>query len=420
MFKQALKHICDLSVTQIVIGGVVIVGGGGLLYWAMKGKEAEIPIKEDDDELPDIKQEPDIEVDNSDQSTADTYVNNQGADDQPQVLPPVFAVDAFETYDSSMHTKHTISDQSAADTIEDNKSDDDPSQVLPFVLPPVSAVDAYETYDTSEQSAADTFENNQSADLSLVLPPVSAVAMTDVTTLAEDREMKVLYKIAETTTPATTVAVIEKYLANAKSEKKLPVLFLIDSIVKNIGGAYPSLFGLNIASSFSNAYEQLNELDRAAMLKLRQTWTEVFDPMKLYGLDIQVELIDPQWPVDIPSTLKIMPAVSPSEFQGSRVNNDTLDVDSTNHDPSNAATTSVIEPSVAAIRKVFPMSLEEELELMAGTYQEIQEKKRLVITAAQEHERQIKKMRSKNKRKEKKANKGKRPLWKIRLEKNSL
>ena len=385
MFKQALKHICDLSVTQIVIGGVVIVGGGGLLYWAMKGKEAEIPIKEDDDELPDIKQEPDIEVDNSDQSTADTYVNNQGADDQPQVLPPVFAVDAFETYDSSMHTKHTISDQSAADTIEDNKSDDDPSQVLPFVL-----------------------------------PPVSAVAMTDVTTLAEDREMKVLYKIAETTTPATAVAVIEKYLANAKSEKKLPVLFLIDSIVKNIGGAYPSLFGLNIASSFSNAYEQLNEPDRAAMLKLRQTWTEVFDPMKLYGLDIQVELIDPQWPVDIPSTLKIMPAVSPSEFQGSRVNNDTLDVDSTNHDPSNAASTSVIEPSVTAIRKVFPMSLEEELELMAGTYQEIQEKKKLVITAAQEHERQIKKMRSKNKRKEKKANKGKRPLWKIRLEKNSL
>ena len=407
MFKQALKHICDLSVTQIVIGGVVIVGGGGLLYWAMKGKEAEIPIKEDDDELPDIKQEPDIEVDNSDQSTADTYVNNQGSDDQPQVLPPVFAVDAFETYDSSMHTKHTISDQSAADTIEDNKSDDDPSQVLPFVLPPVSAVDAYETYDTSEQSAADTFENNQSADLSLVLPPVSAVAMTDVTTLAEDREMKVLYKIAETTTPATAVAVIEKHLANAKSEKKLPVLFLIDSIVKNIGGAYPSLFGLNIASSFSNAYEQLNEPDRAAMLKLRQTWTEVFDPMKLYGLDIQVELIDPQWPVDIPSTLNIMPAVSPSEFQGSRVNNDTPDVDTTNRDPSDAGATPVIEPSAAAPRKVFPMSLEDELELMAGTFQEIQEKKRL---AKQEHERQTKKTRNINKRKEKKANKGKRPL----------
>ena len=333
MFKQVLKHIGDLSATQIVIGGVVIVGGGGLLYWAMNRTATEIPIKEDDEKLPDVKKDPVIEV----------------------------------------------------------------AQV--------------DTYDISEQSAADTFENNQSADLSLVLPPVSsAVAMTDVPTLSEDREMKVLYKIAETTTPATAVAVIEKHLANAKPEKKLRVLFLIDSIVKTIGGAYPSLFGLNIASSFSNAYEQLNEPDRAAMLKLRQTWTEVFDPMKLYGLDIQVELIDPQWPVDIPSTLKIMPAVSPSEFQGSRVNNDTLDVDSTNHDPSNAASTSVIEPSVTAIRKVFPMSLEEELELMAGTYQEIQEKKKLVITAAQEHERQIKKMRSKNKRKEKKANKGKRPL----------
>ena len=330
MFKQVLKHIGDLSATQIVIGGVVIVGGGGLLYWAMNRTATEIPIKEDDEKLPDVKKDPVIEV----------------------------------------------------------------AQV--------------DTYDISEQSAADTFENNQSADLSLVLPPVSsAVAMTDVPTLAEDREMKVLYKIAETTTPATAVAVIEKHLANAKSEKKLPVLFLIDSIVKNIGGAYPSLFGLNIASSFSNAYEQLNEPDRAAMLKLRQTWTEVFDPMKLYGLDIQVELIDPQWPVDIPSTLNIMPAVSPSEFQGSRVNNDTPDVDTTNRDPSDAGATPVIEPSAAAPRKVFPMSLEDELELMAGTFQEIQEKKRL---AKQEHERQTKKTRNINKRKEKKANKGKRPL----------
>ena len=53
------------------------------------------------------------------------------------------------------------------------------------------------------------------------------------------------------------------------------------------------------------------------------------------------------------------------------------------------------------------MSLEDELELMAGTFQEIQEKKRL---AKQEHERQTKKTRNINKRKEKKANKGKRPL----------
>ena len=231
-----------MAIWKAIVGsGVVGAIVGGLYYWwnnkdevtpdkhaipviqdavpdVMNQTKADIPIKEDGDELPDIEQDPDIEVtqvDVYDQSTADTSENNQPddppqvlpfvlspvsvvdayetyeisdqsaadtsennqPDDPPQVLPRVSAFDTIETYDPSMHTKHSISDQTAADTVEDNQSAYDPSQVLKFVLPPVSAVDAFETYDISEQSAdAEPAEDNQSADdPSQVLPPGSTV-----------------------------------------------------------------------------------------------------------------------------------------------------------------------------------------------------------------------------------------------------
>ena len=186
-----------MAVWKAIVVGSGFVGAivGGLYYWwnnrdkvtpdkhaipdikdavipdVMNQTEAEIPITEDDDEVPDIKQDPDIEVaqvdvyDNSDHFSAETDEDNQSADDPSQVLPSVSAVEVvYETFD--------ISDQSAEDTDEDNQSADDPPQVLPLV----STVDSFETFDISEQSAEDTDENNQSADdPPQILPSASAV-----------------------------------------------------------------------------------------------------------------------------------------------------------------------------------------------------------------------------------------------------
>lgn len=44
---------------------------------------------------------------------------------------------------------------------------------------------------------------------------------------------------------------------------KLPVLYLVDSIVKNIGGAYTSLFTQNIVSSFCSCFEKVLMFARA-------------------------------------------------------------------------------------------------------------------------------------------------------------
>ena len=40
---------------------------------------------------------------------------------------------------------------------------------------------------------------------------------------------------------------------------KLPVLYLVDSIVKNIGAAYTTLFTQNIVSTFCSVFEKVFE-----------------------------------------------------------------------------------------------------------------------------------------------------------------
>lgn len=46
---------------------------------------------------------------------------------------------------------------------------------------------------------------------------------------------------------------------------------------------------------------QVDESTRASMFKLRQTWSDVFPPKKLYALDVRVKSIDPAWPITAPA-----------------------------------------------------------------------------------------------------------------------
>lgn len=47
---------------------------------------------------------------------------------------------------------------------------------------------------------------------------------------------------------------------------------------------------------------QVNEEVRQRMFSLRHTWNEVFQPTKLYELDVSVNQIDPKWPIVQPRT----------------------------------------------------------------------------------------------------------------------
>lgn len=93
------------------------------------------------------------------------------------------------------------------------------------------------------------------------------------------------------------VQVIENHINSAAPDLKLPVLYLIDSIMKNVGRDYLSLFSERIVSIFSSVFEKVDEKTRFLLYKLRQTWTEIMPNNKLYAIDYNVRRMDPAWPI---------------------------------------------------------------------------------------------------------------------------
>ncbi|XP_055614328.1 pre-mRNA cleavage complex 2 protein Pcf11-like isoform X2 [Uranotaenia lowii] len=104
------------------------------------------------------------------------------------------------------------------------------------------------------------------------------------------------------------VNAVEKHLAQVQPDVKLPILYLVDSIVKNVGRQYKAIFSQVIVTMFVGVFESVNERVREKMFSLRQTWNDVFPQSKLYALDIKINSIDPNWPI----TAQIRPAAQKS------------------------------------------------------------------------------------------------------------
>ncbi|KAH0625230.1 hypothetical protein JD844_033535 [Phrynosoma platyrhinos] len=83
----------------------------------------------------------------------------------------------------------------------------------------------------------------------------------------------------------------------APSNEKLPVMYLMDSIVKNVGREYLAAFTKNLVATFVNVFEKVDENTRKSLFKLRSTWDEIFPLKKLYALDVRVNSVDPAWPI---------------------------------------------------------------------------------------------------------------------------
>ena len=64
------------------------------------------------------------------------------------------------------------------------------------------------------------------------------------------------------------------YLQQADFDKKLPVLYLLDSIVKNIGGVYRDLFARHIVHTFTDTFNKVDEPTRQALVRLLKTWQQ--------------------------------------------------------------------------------------------------------------------------------------------------
>ncbi|KAK9537046.1 hypothetical protein VZT92_006784 [Zoarces viviparus] len=108
------------------------------------------------------------------------------------------------------------------------------------------------------------------------------------------------------------VAIIEAQISKAPSAEKLPVLYLVDSIVKNVGGEYLAVFAKNLITSFICVFEKVDENTRKSLFKLRSTWDDVFPLKKLYALDVRVNSVDPAWPIKpLPPTVNASIHVNP-------------------------------------------------------------------------------------------------------------
>lgn len=102
---------------------------------------------------------------------------------------------------------------------------------------------------------------------------------------------------------------------------KLPILYLIDSIIKRVRDEYLDLFCKNIARLFTKVYKQVmiifefpllvyfhlpsvtnnsalqeDETVRQKLLKLRFTWNNLLPASVLSQLDKMVQTINPNWP----------------------------------------------------------------------------------------------------------------------------
>ncbi|XP_043927937.1 pre-mRNA cleavage complex 2 protein Pcf11 [Protopterus annectens] len=93
------------------------------------------------------------------------------------------------------------------------------------------------------------------------------------------------------------VSLIEAQIAKAPAAEKLPVMYLTDSIVKNVGREYLTAFTKNLVSTFVSVFEKVDENTRKSLYKLRSTWDEIFPLKKLYALDVRVNTLDPAWPI---------------------------------------------------------------------------------------------------------------------------
>ncbi|KAI8968386.1 hypothetical protein BDF20DRAFT_916922 [Mycotypha africana] len=86
--------------------------------------------------------------------------------------------------------------------------------------------------------------------------------ITNLTIMAQEHQMAAGVIVGE----------IENQLRNNAPAQKLPVLYLIDSICKNIGGVYIVYFGRNMVNLFLDAYTLADPTVRRSFERLLQTW----------------------------------------------------------------------------------------------------------------------------------------------------
>ncbi|KAI8893999.1 hypothetical protein BC833DRAFT_606532, partial [Globomyces pollinis-pini] len=117
--------------------------------------------------------------------------------------------------------------------------------------------------------------------------------ITNLTIIADENE-----KFAN-----IVVAAVEDRIRNAHPKHKLPVLYLMDSILKNVGRSYRQLFQKNLVSNFAAAFAVVDQNEKESLKKLIHTWRThpggYLFPSHVIGA-VEKEIAKPPAPAQVP------------------------------------------------------------------------------------------------------------------------
>ncbi|KAF3765807.1 hypothetical protein M406DRAFT_290031 [Cryphonectria parasitica EP155] len=68
--------------------------------------------------------------------------------------------------------------------------------------------------------------------------------------------------------------ILEQHIKKAPPQRKLPAIYLLDSIVKNVGTPYTLFFGKNLYSTYMEVYASVDQKTRHKLEEMLQTWKE--------------------------------------------------------------------------------------------------------------------------------------------------
>ncbi|KAM5463975.1 mRNA 3' end processing factor [Microsporum audouinii] len=84
--------------------------------------------------------------------------------------------------------------------------------------------------------------------------------------------------------------VLENHIRNTPPSQKLPALYVVDSVVKNVGTPYTLFLGRNLYQTFMNAYTLVDSQTRKKLDEMLKTWKEPvpgsLDPRPVFPVEI--------------------------------------------------------------------------------------------------------------------------------------
>ncbi|KAM0425237.1 hypothetical protein ACHAPT_009554 [Fusarium lateritium] len=110
----------------------------------------------------------------------------------------------------------------------------------------------------------------------------SAEVAEDYRLALEDLSSNMRFEISNLTTIArentehalAIAEVLQQHILKAPPNKKLPALYVLDSIVKNVGTPYTLYFGRNLFKTFMESYAVVDQPVRRKMEEMLRTWKE--------------------------------------------------------------------------------------------------------------------------------------------------